>query len=132
MMKAYTTLAGAERAAGSDPIIRLLHDPAHLFVTVPRLDTRIMVLTADSPSARGGHQFAGSVSGMDIVDAEIARLEIGHTLRELQMVPDATNANNRRITGPGDRHVCKVYGNSPDNAEAKARAILAALAILVR
>lgn len=71
MMKAYSTFAGASRAAHGRPIIRLLDDPIELFVIVPRLDTRIMILTAGSPN--GQHEFAGSMSAMDIVDAEIER-----------------------------------------------------------
>ena len=71
MMRAYTTFAGASRAAGGSPIVRLLADPVELFVIEPNLDTRIMILTAGSP--RGNHEFAGSMSAMDIIDVEIER-----------------------------------------------------------
>lgn len=52
---------------------------------------------------------------------------MSHHWKNLQIVADAANPNNRRITADNDRHVCKVYGYDPDQAQAKAEIILAAL-----
>lgn len=41
--------------------------------------------------------------------------------------PDATNPSDRRITSPGCRHVAKVYGQTPDEAQQRAEWIVDAL-----
>ncbi len=74
MMRAYSTLAGAMRAAQGRPIIRLLADPDDLFVIVPDLRTQLIVMTAGSPHDR--HQFAGSTDAMAILDTEIMKGEM--------------------------------------------------------
>jgi hypothetical protein len=73
LARAYTTLAGAQRVAGGNPIIRLLHDPEDLFIVIPDLRTQIHVWTADAPGRP--HQFSGSIDAMGIVDLDIARKE---------------------------------------------------------
>lgn len=44
-----------------------------------------------------------------------------------RVIADEKNPNNRRITSDADRHVCKVYGYTPEEAQAKAERIVAAL-----
>jgi hypothetical protein len=47
--------------------------------------------------------------------------------RNARITRDATNPNNLRITSDNCRHVCKVYGDGPDDARIKAEAVLNAL-----
>ena len=134
MMKSYTTSAGAAKAVpacNGGPIVRLLRDPEDIFVPVMDLDVEVHVLTAGSP--RGRHEFAGAVKLMDIVDAHIVGQDFRYTWRNLRAIPDADNPNNVRIVGEkAGQVICKVYGFTPEEAEAKANAIMAALAVVLR
>jgi hypothetical protein len=64
-MKAYTTFAGAQRAADGKPIIRLLDDPKELWIVVDGLDTDLMVFTTNGPATRR-YEKAGSTTLFDI------------------------------------------------------------------
>lgn len=131
MLKSYTTSSGAIKARPGCPIVRLLRDPEDIFVPVLALDTEVHVLTPNHPNDRR-LEFAGSVKLQDIVDAELARQDIGFGWRNLKAVPDEGNPNNLRITGEGVGQVCKVYGFTPEEAQLKAKILLAALALVMR
>lgn len=73
LARGYTTLAGAQRAAGGRPILRILRDPEDIFIVIPDLATQLHIWTADSP--RGPHAFAGSLDAMVIVDAGISGID---------------------------------------------------------
>ena len=64
-MKAYTTFAGAQRAANGKPIVRLLDDPREIWIVVDRLDTDLMVFTTGGPNRRS-YENAGSTTLFDI------------------------------------------------------------------
>lgn len=130
MLKSYTTSSGAQRARPGCPLVRILRDPEDIWVPTLALDTEVHVLTCDRPN--GPAHFAGSVTLQDIVDAEIARQDIGFGWRGLKAIPDAANANNLRIMGEGVGQVCKVYGCDPVEAALKAKILLAALALVMR
>jgi hypothetical protein len=66
-MKAYTTFAGAQRAANGKPIVRLLDDPREIFVVIDRLDTDVMIFTTDGPRSRR-YERAGAINAIDIPD----------------------------------------------------------------
>ena len=51
--------------------------------------------------------------------------------RNPRIVTDAANPRNRRITSDDDAHICKVYGYSEEEAQAKAEIILAAIEMAV-
>lgn len=63
-MKTFTTFAGAQRAAGGDPILRVLSDPDEVWVVLPSLSADVMIYTRDSE--RGAHQHRGSLKALDI------------------------------------------------------------------
>lgn len=49
------------------------------------------------------------------------------TTEQFRIIPDASNPNNLRIMSGTDRHICKVYGYTPEEAQAKAERIVAGL-----
>lgn len=68
-MKAYTTFAGAQRAAQGKPIVRLLDDPRELWIVVDRLHTDVMIFTTNGPNSRR-YENAGSMSLFDIASKD--------------------------------------------------------------
>jgi hypothetical protein len=46
-LKTYTTFQGAQRAAQGKPILRVLDDPHEVWVVLDKLDTDLMIYTAE-------------------------------------------------------------------------------------
>jgi hypothetical protein len=68
-MRAYTTFAGAKRAAFGKPIVRLLDDPHEIWIVVDKLHTDVMIFTTDGPHSRT-YANAGTMSLFDIASKE--------------------------------------------------------------